>query len=71
MFSPRLIFRTTFVTHEQIMLQYSRYFYDASRPCAAQFPYNTQPGAGGLAGTDKNAFADRRHHLVLETRTSP
>jgi hypothetical protein len=26
-FSPRIIFRTAFVTHEQIMIQYSRYFY--------------------------------------------
>ena len=27
MLSPRIIFRTAFVTHEQIMIQYSRYFY--------------------------------------------
>ena len=25
--SPRIIFRTAFVTHEQVMIQYSRYFY--------------------------------------------
>ena len=55
MFSPRLIFRTAFVTHEQIMIQYSRYFYGGVRPCAGQFPYNMQPGAAQSAGADKNA----------------
>jgi len=53
-FSPRLILRTAFVTHEQILIQYSRYFFD--QPVAGMFPYNTQPGASGLVGTDKNAF---------------
>ena len=52
-FSPRLIFRTAFVTHEQIMLQYSRYF--TGSDVRGQFPYNMQPGAGGLTSTDKNA----------------
>jgi hypothetical protein len=58
-FSPRLIFRTAFVTHEQVMLQYSRYFYgNAFSPGnslgGSQFPYNAQAGASGL-GVDKNA----------------
>ena len=52
-FSPRLIFRTAFVTHEQIMIQYSRYFVGAD--VRGQFPYNQQPGAGQLLGVDKNA----------------
>ena len=34
-FSPRLLFRTAFVTHEQIMIQYSRYFVEeASGACS-------------------------------------
>jgi hypothetical protein len=62
--SPRIMFRTAFVTHEQILIQYSRYFYgdlyDAGitpKPgfmSGSQFPYNSQPGAAGL-GMDKNA----------------
>ena len=32
--SPRLIFKSAFVTHEEIQLQYSRYFYN-QRTCAA------------------------------------
>jgi hypothetical protein len=63
--SPRIIFRTAFVTHEQVMIQYSRYFYGSlySQPGAgpvagymsgSQFPYNGQPGGSGL-GVDKNA----------------
>ncbi len=66
--SPRIIFRTAFVTHEQIMIQYSRYFYgDKYAPgltpngtttpgivSGSQFPYNSQPGASQL-GVDKNA----------------
>jgi hypothetical protein len=60
-FSPRLIFRTAFVTHEQIMIQYSRYF--TGSDVMGQFPYNNQPGGGmimpstlnGFSATDKNA----------------
>jgi hypothetical protein len=63
--SPRIIFRTAFVTHEQVMIQYSRYFYGnlysmpGAMPVAgymsgSQFPYNSQNGAAGL-GVDKNA----------------
>ena len=62
--SPRIIFRTAFVTHEQIMIQYSRYFYgnmygagDVPMPgfvSGSQFPYNSQQGASNL-GVDKNA----------------
>jgi len=42
-FSPRLIFKTAFVTHEQIILQYSRYFYGPTA-ATSQFPYNYIPG---------------------------
>ncbi len=62
--SPRIIFRTAFVTHEQVMIQYSRYFYgssyasgDVPQPgfmSGSQFPYNSQQGASQL-GVDKNA----------------
>jgi hypothetical protein len=62
--SPRIIFRTAFVTHEQLLIQYSRYFYGSDyRPMlgpqpgsmsGSQFPYNSQNGASGL-GVDKNA----------------
>lgn len=62
--SPRVIFRTAFVTHEQIMLQYSRYFYGSDYAAGtgpiqgfmsgSQFPYNGQSGAS-LLGVDKNA----------------
>ena len=62
--SPRIIFRTAFVTHEQVMIQYSRYFYgsgygagDVPMPgfmSGSQFPYNSQQGAANL-GVDKNA----------------
>jgi hypothetical protein len=51
--SPRIIFRTAFVTHEQIMIQYSRYF--TGEAVRGMFPYNMQPGGGGLTSTDKNA----------------
>jgi hypothetical protein len=59
--SPRIIFRTAFVTHEQVILQYSRYFYATDvfntpgMGGAAMFPYNTQAGGGGVTGADKNA----------------
>jgi hypothetical protein len=59
--SPRIIFRTAFVTHEQVIIQYSRYFYatdmfpTAGQGGAAMFPYNTQAGGGGVTGSDKNA----------------
>ena len=52
--SPRLVFRTDFVTHEQILVQYSHYWYDG--PAASMFPYNTQTGAGQIPGSDANAF---------------
>jgi hypothetical protein len=54
--SPRLVFRTDFVTHEQILVQYSHYFYQQGFPASGMFPYNMQAGAGGLSGSDANAF---------------
>jgi hypothetical protein len=51
--SPRIILRSAFVTHEQIILQYSRYFY-GSNAAQSKYPYNNQSGATNL-GADKNA----------------
>jgi hypothetical protein len=52
-FSPRIILRTAFVTHEQVLIQYSRYFYN-SNAAHSMYPYSVQPGAAML-GADKNA----------------
>jgi hypothetical protein len=52
-FSPRIIIKTAFVTHEQIIFQYSRYFYGANA-ATSQYPYTNQPGGSAL-GADKNA----------------
>jgi len=52
--SPRLIFRTAFVTHEQILLQYSHYW--VGRVVEGQFPYNSQPGGGMFSPTPVNGF---------------
>ncbi len=60
-FSPRIIIRSNFVTHEQILFQYSRYFY-GSNAAVASFPYNGGGAAypynvaGQAVGADKNAF---------------
>lgn len=60
-FSPRIILRSNFVTHEQILFQYSRYFY-GSNGDVASFPYNgggnvyPYNSAGQAVGADKNAF---------------
>jgi len=60
--SPRIIIRSNFVTHEQILFQYSRYFY-GSEAAVASFPYNGGNGgiypnnmAGQAVGADHNAF---------------
>lgn len=45
--SPRLTFRTKMVTHEQISIQYSRYFYD-QRAC--------EDGAGNVASPADDPF---------------
>ena len=46
-FSPRVIFRTDFVTHEQILVQYSRYFYDgpAGARCTRTTPRRAPAGS--------------------------
>ena len=61
-FSPRIILKSAFVTHEQILIQYSRYFYGANA-ASSQFPYNggadfnyPHNSAGQPLGADKNAF---------------
>jgi len=51
--SPRILLRTTFVTHEQILLQYSRYLYGANA-AHGPFPYGNQMFAQNL-GADRNA----------------
>jgi hypothetical protein len=51
--SPRLVVRSAFVTHEQLVIQYSRYFYGANA-AHGPFPYNDQEHATNL-GADKNA----------------
>ena len=60
-FSPRIFLKSAFVTHEQILIQYSRYFY-GSEAAVSQFPYN---GGGAdyphnfnaqALGADKNAM---------------
>lgn len=51
--SPRLVLRTSFVAHEQILLQYSRYFY-GSNAAHGPFPYGNQLFAQNL-GADRNA----------------
>jgi hypothetical protein len=53
-FSPRIIIRSAFVTHEQILIQYSRYFYGGTAAAQSQYPWNNQTGATNL-GADKNA----------------
>ena len=60
-FSPRIILRSNFVTHEQILFQYSRYFY-GENAAVASFPYNggmsayPYNAAGQTVAADKNAF---------------
>ena len=71
--SPRIIFRTAFVTHEQIMIQYSRYFYGALRRGRRADAWVhervavpvQQPAGGVQPGRRQERGADRGHHLVL------
>jgi hypothetical protein len=42
--SPKIIFRSRFVTHEEITMQYSHYWYGSA--VAPQPPYGTPPVAG-------------------------
>lgn len=56
--SPKLIFRSRFVTHEEITAQYSHYWYGAD--VAPQPPYGTPPTTAGAPFTgyppDANVF---------------
>jgi hypothetical protein len=57
--SPRLVFRTNLVTHEQVSLQYSRYFY-AKRECNEGTPSDIQrnvTGAVSAPGLDGWVYA--------------
>ena len=58
-FSPRLIFKTAFVTHEQIILQYSRYFYGATRRTRST-PTTTSPARRIWAPTRTRCRSRRR-----------
>jgi hypothetical protein len=49
--SPRIVFRSQLVTHEQISLQYSRYLY-TKRECDAGTPADIQDAAGRAPATD-------------------
>jgi hypothetical protein len=51
--SPRVVVRSSLVSHEQIAIQYHRYFYGSGAMSTA-YPYNTQVGASDL-GADRNA----------------
>ena len=51
--SPRILLRTAFLTHEQILLQYSHYSYGANA-AHGPFPYGDQRYAANL-GADHNA----------------
>jgi hypothetical protein len=52
--SPRVVLRSNFVSHEQVLLSYSHYFYgDEAR--TTQYPFNNQTGAAHL-GADADAF---------------
>ncbi|MFZ5890970.1 MAG: hypothetical protein ACOY0T_07960 [Myxococcota bacterium] len=52
--SPRIVLRSNFVSHEQVLLQYSHYTYgDKAR--TTQYPFNNQVGAARL-GADADAF---------------
>jgi len=53
-FSPRLVFRTAFVTHEQIMLQYQYYtygdWYNNNPSISLPYPYGQVGISGRLRG---------------------
>ena len=57
-FSPRVVLRTAFLTHEQLIFEYARYTYGAAAR-TSQYPYNNPPNPDGTPGlnlgTDKNA----------------
>jgi hypothetical protein len=56
--SPRLQFKSAWVTHERITLGYSRYFY-AQRVCEPRVPAPPNPG-GTLPDTSQDALAGYR-----------
>ena len=56
--SPRLVFKTAWVTHEKLTLGYSRYFYD-QRVCEPRVP-NTTTSVGTRPDTREDALAGYR-----------
>lgn len=52
--SPRIQFKSQWVTHERLTLGYSHYFYD-QRVCEPQVPFNK---AGSIGGTVPNTMDD-------------
>ena len=51
--SPRVVLRSSLVSHEQIIISYHRYFYGAAAN-SSSYPYNAQVGAARLAA-DRSA----------------
>jgi hypothetical protein len=47
--SPKIIFRSRFLAHEEITAQYSHYFYGST--VAPQVPYGTAPTTAGAPFT--------------------
>jgi hypothetical protein len=56
--SPRLVFKTAWVTHEKLTIGYSRYIYD-TRVCEPRVPNNTT-GVGTRPDTSEDALAGYR-----------
>jgi hypothetical protein len=52
-FSPRIVFRSQFVTHEQILIQYSRYMYQ-QRECAVGTPASIRDTSGRSQGAQSD-----------------
>ena len=69
-FSPRLILRTAFVTHEQILFQYSRYWYETPAAGQGMFPYNQQVGRRHVPDRRQERVPGRGDHLVLTPITN-
>ena len=73
--SPRLIFRSKWVTHEEIQLQYSRYMYN-QRTCegfndAVTGTNNVDGGVTPADGTDAGAVYEAGEERCVQPPTSP
>ena len=54
--SPRLQFKSQWVTHERLTLGYSRYFYD-KRVCEPRVPNSSKPIGGTIPDTSDDSLA--------------